>query len=383
MGLPEFDQHLTIGVEEEFLLIDTRTRVPAPCAPAVLAELPADRDRVQFEFSRYQVEINTPVCHTIAEVSSHLERLRARLVTAAGRHHAQPIATGTPIVAHPVPPARVDLPRYHRIAQAFGILTDTLTVCGCHVHIGLPDRAIAVEVSNHLRPWLPILLALSANSPFFAGRDTGYASWRAVSLCRWPGGGIPPRFDSVADYDRAVDWLIDSGAALDRGMVYWHVRPSHHLPTLEIRIFDAPATADEAVLFAALSRALVSTALCDIRAGREAPSISDHDLQVAVWCAARTGLTGACLNPASGGFTPAGELLGGLLDHLRPALRASGDLDFVADGLDSLRRSGSGACRQRLAFADRGSIADVVDLLSRHMVGTASLPIPTSRAPEH
>lgn len=382
MDLPASADELTVGVEEEFLLIDARTRQLTPQAPAVLAELSGLPGQIQFEFSQYQVEISTPVCRDIDEAAHHLERLRAEVVAAAARHGVAPIATGTPMLLHPMPPARVDVPRYHRIAEVFGRLTDTHTICACHVHIGIPERALAIEVSNHLRPWLPLLLAVSANSPFYGGRDTGYASWRAVLLCRWPGGSIPPMFDSVAEYDDAVRWLISSGAALDRAMVYWHIRPSHHLPTLEIRVFDSPSTVAEAALFATLTRALVRTALRDIRAGRTAPAISQHDLHVAVWSAARAGLAGDCLNPKSGGFDPAEEVLELLVDDLRPTLAASADLDRVLDGLIFLRRNGSGASRQRRAFARRGMITDVVDTLRDQMSGAAVVPIPASRTPE-
>lgn len=382
MDLPVGDDELTVGVEEEFILVDLRSGRLAPRSPAVLADIAAHPDQVQFEFSQYQVETSTPVCRSVDEAADHLERLRAIMVSAAARQGAQPIGTGTPVLPYPMPPARVDAPRYHRIAREFGSLTDTHTMCGCHVHVGIADRAVAVDLSNHLRGWLPLLLALSANSPFSDGRDTGYASWRAVLLSRWPGAGIPPVFSSVADYERAVSMLVASGAALDRAMVYWHIRPSHHLPTLEIRVFDAPGTVTEAALFAALSRALVGTALRDIRAGRAAPMISQHDLHVAVWSAARTGLGGPCFDPLAGGVVSAGEAIAVLLEYVRPALAASGDLARVLHGLSFLRRNGSGASRQRRAFARRGLISDVVDGLREEMSGTAALPIPASRTPD-
>lgn len=368
------DDELTIGVEEEFLLIDPDTGQLVPRAADVVAELAGKSatatvsGSTQIEFTQYQVETRTPVCHSVGETAKHLERLRADLVAAAARHGARPISTGSPVLPHPMPPPHVDDPRYHRIADRFGTLTDTHTICGCHVHIGLADRSLAVAVSNHLRPWLPLLLALSANSPFDHGRDTGYASWRAVLLCRWPGASIPPWFDSLGDYDRSVRWLLDSGAALDRGMVYWHIRPSHHLPTLEIRVFDAAVTVTETVLFAALTRALVGTALRDIRDGRPPNRIAQHDLHVALWSVARTGMSGPCLDPGSGEFRPAGALIGRLLDHIRPALTDSADVELVVHGLAALHRNGSGAARQRAAYARRESLTDVLTHLADHVL---------------
>ena len=147
-----------------------------------------------------------------------------------------------------------DTPRYHDIAERFGMIAHEQGICGCHVHVDVPDRDAAIAVSNRLRPWLPLLLALTANSAVYRNADTGHASWRSVLWARWPSAGPPPHFDSADEYDAAVHLLVHSGVIRDNGMVYWDVRPSANFPTVEVRVADVPATVAETVLFAALVR---------------------------------------------------------------------------------------------------------------------------------
>jgi carboxylate-amine ligase len=173
------------------------------------------------------------------EVRDRVVELRAVAALQVG---ARLLAVGVPVAGTPV--GRVtDTPRYRRMAREYGALITGQEVSGCHVHVGVPDREIAVRVSNHLRPWLPVLLGLTANSAVHHGRDTGFAGWRAVRTSRWPCSGPPPVWTSAAEYDATVARMIDCGTVLDERMVYWDIRPSTHVPTLEVRISDVPATA--------------------------------------------------------------------------------------------------------------------------------------------
>jgi carboxylate-amine ligase len=232
-------------------------------------------------------------------------------------------------------------------------------ICGCHVHVEVPDRAAAIRVSNWLRPWLPSLLALSANSRIYRSADSGYASWRSVLWRRWPVAGPPPFFPVPDDYERTVRMLIDSGIILDHKMVYWDVRPSENFPTIEVRVADVPATVAETVLLATLVRAAVMTAL-DAQAdepGRLAPAA----LRAAYWKAAHDGLSGNSLDLIHGrGAVPARELLGAFVQRLRPALDALGEYDRVTTELDRVATDGNGAMRQRRAWEKRRDVLDVV-----------------------
>lgn len=201
-----------------------------------------------------------------AELREQLTRLRRIAAESAKACGVQLLAVALPpSVPHEFP--MTDTPRYRRIAERFGMIAHEQGICGCHVHVEVPDRAAAVQVSNRLRPSLPLLLALAANSAVYRNTDTGYASWRSILWARRPSAGPPPYFASVDDYDSTVQMLIDAGAALDDAMIYWDVRPSSTYPTIEVRVADVPSTVAETVLLATLIRAAVMTALDAWRRG--------------------------------------------------------------------------------------------------------------------
>jgi carboxylate-amine ligase len=354
------DGLLTVGVEEEFVLVEASTGHLANRANQVLAG--ADRFQVdlQEEIAQYQVESASGICTDMNDLRDQLAVARRALMERAVRHDARLAATGTPVLGQTMPTPLTNSPRYHRMAQEMGALTNDLAICGCHVHIGLPDDESKIFVSNHLRPWLPTLLALGANSPYWLDSDTGYASWRYVVWNRWPTSGAPPHFDSAAEYHAAREEIVASGAAMDAGMLYWDIRLSAHHPTLELRVSDVAPTVEEAVLLAALVRAIAATALSS---GSTPVNIPPHLLKVAMWRAARDGLAGFGIDPVTGAPTPASTIAASLLRWVRPALEFSGDYEMVTDGIDRLLLDGTGAARQRRAFARRGRLDDVVGFL--------------------
>lgn len=354
------DALLTVGVEEEFVLVEASTGHLANRANEVLAG--ADRFQVdlQSEIAQYQVESASGVCTDMGVLRDQLAVARRALVERAERHDARLAATGTPVLGLTMPTPLTNSPRYHRMAQEMGALTNDLAICGCHVHIGLADDESKIFVSNHLRPWLPTLLALSTNSPYWLDTDTGYASWRHVVWNRWPTSGPPPHFESAAEYFEAREDIVASGAALDAGMLYWDIRLSARHPTLELRVSDVAPTVDEAVLMAALVRGIAATALSSAAAPVRIPP---HLLKVAMWRAARDGLEGFGIDPATGAPTPAPTIVASLLRWIRPALELAGDYEMVSEGIDRLLLDGTGAARQRRAFARRGRLSDVVALL--------------------
>ncbi|HEV2783956.1 MAG TPA: YbdK family carboxylate-amine ligase, partial [Actinophytocola sp.] len=258
------------------------------------------------------------------------------------------VATGSPVLGGPGATTSPGA-RFSRIAGEYAGVVGDYHVCGLHVHVGVPDRDTAVAVVNHLRPWLPALLALSANSPFRHGADTGYASWRMIDQSRFPGAGVPPRFASADAYDRQVAQLVECGALIDDHMTFWLARPSPHLPTVELRVADSVISVAEAALQAALSRALVRTALADLARGREAPALGDQLAAAALWTAARYGLDGPAVHPVHKRRMPARRLVAELIEHLTPALAETGDLSAVRQGIATLDAAGTGARRQRAA----------------------------------
>ncbi|WP_067966146.1 carboxylate-amine ligase [Nocardiopsis trehalosi] len=362
----------TVGAEEEFFVVDPGTRVATARAPEVLAAAArpggaAGRTRAELcaEMTRYQVEAAGPVSRNAAELRGHLLTGRAALVEAAAQRGLAIAATGTAVLGDVACAPLSTGDRYRAIADAFGALRDAHAVCGQHVHVGVADPDTAVAAANHLRPWLPTLLALTANSPFHRGRDTGHASWRWSTWSRLPSAGPPPLLASAAAHDEAVEDLLRSGAALDRRMVYWDVRPSAHLPTLEIRVGDTAATVEEALLVAVVVRGLVATALAAVADGHPPPAPDDRVLRLAMWRAARDGLEGCALDPVTRAVLPARRQAEAMLAAAAPGLRACGEEDTAHALLGRVVAAGSGARRQRAAYERRGRMADVVDLLVR------------------
>lgn len=330
---------VTIGVEEEFLVVDPVTRRTAPYADFVLKQvgrLPAGA-RVHPELLNTQVEFATGVCQTVDELRGQLAAGRAELKAAAGREKLGLVSSGTAVLSG----ADVHLTagaRFERIGDIYQGLVEDYQVSGCHVHVGISDRDTAIAVINHMSYWLPTLLALSANSPFDNGRHTGYASWRMIQQSRFPGSGLTPWFGSAAEYDHFVDQLVDFGVLVDHAMTFWLARPSPRYPTIEVRVADAAATVDEAVQQAVLTERLVRYALAELDAGREAKPIGDQQAKAAVWAAARHGINGPAIDLRSGRPVPARQLLTELTDLLglppvHPRPRVTGHPVAVVDAL--------------------------------------------------
>ncbi|MBZ4319587.1 carboxylate-amine ligase [Streptomyces huiliensis] len=357
---------LTLGAEEEYLLVDPVSRRLRPDAEKVVAEAAAELGgRVTRELTRYQVEVRTEPHRDLAAFAEELRSLRRAVARAAARHGLAAVSSGTPVLAQPAPTPFSEGARYARSVAEFGALDDEQSVCACHVHIGIADQELALRVSNHLRARLPVLVALAANSPFWQGRDTRYAGWRTITWARWPAAGPPPYLASRAHFEDLVAELTATGAIMDRSGLYWDVRPSHHVPTLEVRAADAASSVEDAVLLAALVRSSVATALADIEAGKAAFRPSDELLRAAYWRAARDGLSGAGVDLRTGRLAPAPVLVERFLDGLRPDVLRHDDMAAIRAGWARLRAHGNGADRQRAAHRARGRLTDVVDHLIR------------------
>lgn len=352
------------GVEEEFLVVDPVSRAVVPKAAAV-AERAAARlgGRVGGEITELQLETRTDPCDTADRLHEQLVEARRTAADAARSSGVAIVATGTPLLGDVVPPPITQGPRQDLGNATFRGLHDDLAICALHVHVEIPERDLALMVSNHLRPCLPVLIALAANSPYWTERDTGYASWRTQIWTRWPVAGPPPYFDSAAHYERHVEMLLDAGALVDRGTIFWDIRPSTTLPTLEIRAADVPVTATESAAIAALVRALAVVALGKARGGDPGPRVSAELLRLAYWRAARDGIEGHGIDVFTGSLVPALQLARDLVQAARPVLIEYGEADRVEDWLNRLEWEGCGAARQRRASAGRDGLAGAVDFL--------------------
>ena len=366
----------TLGVEEEFSIVDATTGQLRPDARRLLpGARRAVGDEVQPELNLSQIETGTKVCTTLADVRSELVRLRRALVGAAETAGCRVLPTGT----HPTATwkdGRVNptKERYRFLDEEFGLTAREQLVNGCHVHVGIADADLAIAVLDRSRPWLATLLALSANSPFWMGADSRYASYRTQVWAQWPLTGMPEPLGTRAAYDRLVDDLRRAEALPDPSFVYWDVRPSSRYPTLEFRIADACMSVDEAVMVAGLVRAVARTAAAEAERGDPVPDLRPELVRAAKWRAARYGLEGTLLDLTTATVVPAAAAVRRLLDHVGPALDAAGDGTEVADLVERTLAAGNGAMRQRAALAAAGGdLAAVVDMLA-----DAALPSPNT-----
>ena len=339
-------------------------------APAAAGDGADGTAAVEAELYQQQIEIATPPCLDLGTLRSEIVRARSVVVADVGRTGAVAVASPTPLVQRH--PERVTpKPRYHRIHDEYGEIARQALVCGMHVHVAVEEDEV-VDVVDAVQPWLPVLLAISANSPFFRESDTGYASWRSHVWSRWPTSGPREPFADRAAYDETARLLQEWGAALDPGMLYFDVRGARDHPTVEIRVADVCTEVDDSLLVAALSRALITT-VADRRGQDPAPghpAWRSDLLRAAQWRASRYGMAGTLVHPLRRTLAPARDVVLALVEETGDALDEAGDREEVLALLERLLSRGSGAARQRAVLAAEGTYAAVVaDLARRTALG--------------
>ena len=349
----------SVGVEEEFLLVEPGTGRPTAVAETVLqaAGQAAGAD-LETELQQQQLETNSRPCETLDDLHRELRRCRASAAAAAGRAGAQVAALGTSPV--PVETRPVRTARYERLSEVFGLTAHEQLTCGCHVHVEIGRAEEGVAVLDRIGPWLAALLALSANSPFWNGQDSSYASFRYQVWGRWPSSGPTAPFGTAQAYRETIRQMVRSGVLIDPGMVYFNARLSERYPTIEIRISDVCLRADDAVLIAALARALVETEARAWKDGKPAAPARTELLRLAAWRASRSGLDDTLLHPATGEPEPAASVVRMLTDHCRDALADADDADAAAELLSALLARGNGAGFQQAAYRRSGRLPDVI-----------------------
>jgi carboxylate-amine ligase len=358
----------TLGVEEEFHLVDLRTRRLTARAPELLAEL---SDTYVAELQRCVVEVNSGVVDTLEGLRADLQHHRQVLVDTAAGLGIGVVAAGAVPLSVPAEMQVTQTARYRRMLADYQLLAREQLICGTQIHVGISDRDESVAVANRVAPYVPTLLALSASSPFWAdGSDTGYSSGRTLVWQRWPTTGLAAPVSSADEYDRLVADLVDSGAIADGGMVYFDVRPAVSTPTLELRVCDSCPSVDTIVLIAGLFRALVERELTGLRSGVPALEVSAPLGRAALWRAARSGLEGELVDVAGPRGRPATEVVSELLTLLRPQLEAADDWATVSELAQRVLLAGTSAARQRRALRRRGRLTDVVDQLIDETAGT-------------
>lgn len=352
---------MRIGVEEEFHVLEVESGLLVPRADAILRRLPGRTYTT--ELHQCTVESNSSVHTSLDDLYADLTGLRRRLDAAASSLGLAVVAAGTAPLAPAASAHTTAGARYRRMTEEYRKVADEQLICGAQVHVDVPDRDTAVRAMCEISPWLPVLLALSASSPFWQAADTGYASWRTLLWQRWPTAGPVGCFPNAAEYDAAVEDFVRAGIISDAGMIYYDVRPSDHLPTLELRTCDACPRPETVVLIAGLFRALVTEARERLGRGDAPGCAGRHEwLRGASWRAARSGLEGTLVDPETHEEAPAHTVVRKLLVRLRPALEAHGDWHTVRELTESALANGSAARRMRCAAQDEDLLA-CVDML--------------------
>ncbi len=352
---------LTIGIEEEYQIIDPATRELRSYVQRFLEQgqtvLP---DQIHPEFLQSQVEVGTRICHDIQEARRELIHVRRSIWELAEREGLWVAAAGT----HPFSSwARQEVSPFGRYPELARFLQDVgrrLLIFGMHVHIGIEDRELLIEIMNQLRYFLPHLLALSTSSPFWHGRDTGLKSYRSVVFESLPRTGIPQQFGSYADYRSYVDTLLTTGSIDEPTHIWWDVRPSEKFPTLEVRIPDMCTRVDETLCLAALVQAIVAKLVRLRQANQTWRLYRKHLLDENKWRAVRYGVEEKLIDFGKAKEVPFPTLIHELLawlDDVVDELGSRAEVEYV----HNILRQGTSADRQLAVYRRTGDFRAVVD----------------------
>lgn len=352
------------GVEEEFLLVHPVSGAPVGVSGHVVRQ--GSGGAVAKELQQEQVETGTAPVLTLDGLGAEIARLRLAAAAEAGAAGARLAALATSPIA--VDPSVTTTSRYQRMVQLYGLAGSDQLVCGLHVHVETQSPDEAVGALDRIRPWLPVLLALSANSPYWHGADSGYQSYRTQAWSRWPTAGPSGTFGSLPGYRATVAAMVATEGVLDDGMVYFDARLGHDLPTLEVRVADVCTAAEDTVLIAALTRALVDTAARSWQRDEPEPQVRTEVLRLASWRASRVGVTDRLVHPVTSAVVPAWDAVAALRAYVAESLAGAGDSAMVDGLLDQVRSRGTGAAAQRASYQRRGRLADVVQDAVRRTV---------------
>lgn len=362
----------TFGIEEEFHLVDLSSRDLA-AAPAAMMEALGSKlgENFSAEMLRSQIEIGTPVLSSFKDARGELARLRREVSGLAREHGLAPIASGTPPVGRWSDLETTPKARYQELARDLGIVGQRLVICGMHVHVGIEDPELRIDIMNQVRYFLPHLLMLSTSSPFWDGRDTGLKSYRLAVSQESPRKGLPGRFNGWDEYQHTIDVLVNAGVIEDASKIWWDLRPSARFPTLEMRITDVATRIDDAISIAAL---YVSLCRMLYRLRRQNLSWRSYPvflLEENRWRAQRYGVTGSLLDFGKGALVPYATLLEEILDLVREDADALGCAREVARARE-IAANGTSADRQlevhRRMIAEKATPEAAIRAVVDHLV---------------
>ena len=359
MSLPE----LTLGIEEEYQIIDPDSRALAPASQQLLA-LGQDvlGEALKPELMQSQIEVGTEVCGNVAEARAEVVRLRSAVCRLAASQGLRMAAAST----HPLSSWSDQLvsagERYTQLEQDLRDVARRLLIFGMHVHVGIEDEETRIDIMNQARYFLPHLLAMTTSSPFWRGRDTGLKSYRSVIFENMPRSGLPPSFRSYSEYTAFVDTLIATGCIDEPTKIWWDIRPHPRFPTIEFRIADVCTRVDEVICVAAIMQALVAKLIKLRHHNRTWRPYRHHLITENKWRAVRYGVDGNLIDFGKGTEVPVRLLIQELLAFVDDVVDELGSREEVAYA-HRILDVGSSADRQLATFRDTGNLEAVVDQL--------------------
>ncbi|MEL7059171.1 MAG: carboxylate-amine ligase [Acidobacteriota bacterium] len=361
MSLPD----LTLGIEEEYQIIDPESRGLKSYIQEILDEGRLRlHDQIKAEFLQSQVEVGSAICRDVQDVRAEVVRLRSSICQLAERKGVRVAAAST----HPFSQWATQVPsrgeRYTQLATDMAQLARRMLIFGMHIHVGFSDRELMIDVMNQARYFLPHLLALSTSSPFWQGRDTGLKSYRTVIFESLPRSGMPPSLKSWADYEGFIDTLVRTHCIDEPSKIWWDVRPHSKFPTLEFRVCDICTKVDEAVCLAALIQAICAKLIRLRQQNMSWRPYRHHLITENKWRAVRYGTHGHLIDFGKREEVPFGQLAQELLDFVDDVADELGSRDEIAY-TETILADGTSADRQLAVHRETGSLEAVVDHLIR------------------
>lgn len=345
------DPHLSVGIEEEYLLVDLETRDLSKNPPEALMEACREilGEQVTPEFLRCQIEVDTKVCATVSEARSELARFRRTIAAEARRQGLGLVAASTHPFADWSEQVTTPKERYTKLEEDLQAVAQRLLICGMHVHVGIPDEDLRIDLHGQLVYFLPHLLALSTSSPFWRGRNTGLKSYRAAVSSELPRGGLPQTFGSAAEYRQTVDLLVKLGRIEDATRIWWDLRPSARFPTLEMRITDVPTRLDDSVAIAATFQALIAMLISLKRRNQRWRQYLPALIAENRWLAQRHGVSGKLIDFGRREAVPFKELVEEIIAIVREEAEQLGCVSEV-EHIRKIAAEGTSADRQVAVF---------------------------------
>ena len=370
--MPLNDPPFTIGIEEEYFFVDRETRNLAVDPPAtMMADCAAQlTGQVSPEFLRAQIEVETRVCTSVAEARADLAHLRSTVASVANNHGLGLIAAATHPFAKWNDQQHTDKERYNELAQDMQALARRLLICGLHVHVGIEDDDLRIDLMNQVRYFLPHLLALSTSSPFWGGEDSGLLSYRLSVFDAMPRSGLPEVFDSASEYDRLVAQMVNANVIEDATKFWWDVRPSARYPTLEMRITDVCTHLEDTLSIAALFQCIIRMLYRLRRDNQRWRMYANMLINENRWRAQRYGLDEGLLDFGKGKIIPSADLLNELIALIAEDAEALGCVPEIKR-LSKIIEGGTSAHMQLATYYQsiedgktaQEALNDVVDML--------------------